>query len=79
MFNQYIPDRLEAVTPSDTTNYDNTASGFMVETSGGVAVVTHPGAAAVVMPCVAGVQYKVRHVRIDATGTDAVGDIVAFF
>jgi hypothetical protein len=74
-----IPDDSEVVTPHDSTNLTRTASGFMVGTSGDVAIVHREGASPVVWPVLAGAQYACRFVRINSTDTTAGGGIVAFF
>ena len=73
-----IPDRSEVVSKSDTTNLSETASGFMVGTSGDVAIVHSEDADPVIWPAVAGAQYACRFIRINSTDTNAA-QIVAFF
>jgi hypothetical protein len=70
------PEHAYAITPADGTELDY-VTRFLSATVAGVAKITTLGGEEVIIPLAAGVQTRVRAVKVWATGTTATG-IVGF-
>lgn len=71
MYNAYLPRKFFAVTPSDTT--ETFLNGFIVGTTGAVALQPEEGATVVIPVVEAGVQFMGRFTKVLLTGTTATG------